>query len=241
MEAAPTVEEIREACGFVNANNKIFAGPNAKESELRSRTPIFRHIVDTLTTELGVSHQRCVALQFLGDSLMRVEEFAESKDVLQKTIEDFDKLGLTGCNDFVWSLNKLIDLSFRESNFELADEIFDTYAKTSKSWRIDAVEGKYFFWFRYYEYLRFVKLDLSAAADAYSRVYEGAAAQWGQSHPQHFVAGKVYWALLIEIGEFDLAEKIGRETIAVGKSSKVLDAGAKRVLAEFELDVHRNR
>ena len=217
-----TVDLIRENCGKVNRKHKIVVGPKAIGKELKLRRPQFEKIYGEAVRSFGeVSHEAAVARYFLATSLARTEEFEKAEYLFRTNLSVYEKLSMQGTDDYVWSLNKLIDLGMDSENHHLVAEVFEEYSAGTKRWPSASFKAKYFFWFRYYEFLM-LQDQLDKAIDAYSRVYEGAAEVWGFGHEQHFIAVAVYADLLLVANQKQRARAIALEALEIGRTNSTV-------------------
>lgn len=235
-----SVESVRAECIAIENGPKL-SGPSAINTEITLRTKPFQSLLERESRNGAKSHECCVVMTYLGESLARAEAYEEAIEVLQKSISNFVDLDLFGCSDFVKSVNTLIDVGFASENNELVESIFIEHLNSSKRWRAESKRARFQFWLRYHEYQLHVLDNFEAAVDAYSRVYESAADVWGEGHPQHFVCGKIFCELLAENGDVELAVKVGEETIEVGRNSPYRDGQGDEAIAELKAFVDHLR
>jgi hypothetical protein len=218
-----TVEAIREECKKVNRDYTILAGPDSISDEITFRRPLFRKILEAALISFGPdSLEVAIARYHLALSSSRTGEFEQAEFLLRACLITYETLDLGGSEDHVWCLNMLIDVGLDSENFGLVEQVFDEYAVKTKRWPASSFSAKYFFWFRFYEYLASIE-EFDRAADAYSRVYESAAEVWGEGSEQHFVALAVYAGLLDHVEQPERARAIAQEAYEIGRKSKEVD------------------
>lgn len=229
-------DSVRKQCVKVNHKFVIYAGPDAVERERTKREPELREILTRASAKFGESSEAAaVARYFLAMSLTRSEQFDDAEAVLRQNLALLAENGLEGGSEFVTSLNKLIDLGFAADNLDLVESVFREHAAKTKSWPKSSFNEKYFFWFRYYEYLA-ERERFEEAVDAYSRVYEAAEQVWGTGDEQHFIAIAVYADLLHYVGQDERARVIAKEAYEIGlKSDAVAESDLKELKEQFKL------